>query len=129
VAGPTFPSGLNQNVITIDPHNPSNIYVGAADGVWFSHDWGQTLALLNWPVTRVSNVAIDPQDPTAIYVCTFAGLYQSLNGGATWRKLTLPSSSAPYTVTVSPADPNILLVGLSLPPSAAQARVLPSTDP
>ena len=131
VAGPTWQNYVgapNQNLITVDPHNLSNVYVGASDGVWFSGNWGLTFKRLAWPITQISNVVFDPQDPAAIYVCATGGFYQSLNGGTTWTKLSLPTSSSPYVATVSPVDENVLLVALSDGAGRQQGGVLRSMN-
>jgi uncharacterized protein (TIGR03437 family) len=131
VAGPTwqnYVAASNQNLISVDPHKPSNVYVGASDGVWFSGDWGLTFKRLTWPITQISNVIFDPQDSAAIYLCATGGFYQSLNGGATWTKLSLPTSSSPYVATVSPLDENVILVALSDGAGRQQGGVLRSVN-
>lgn len=131
VAGPTknnYVGAANQNVIAVDPHSPSHVYVGEADGVWSSSDWGVTFTLSSWPVTQVTEVVFDPITPGVIYVCSTGGLFQSINGGATWNKLSLPTSSWPYAATVSPTNSNVILVALADGAGREQGGVLRSID-
>ena len=131
VAGPSaegWVSAANQNRITIDPHNPSLIYVGAIDGVWSSTDWGITLRRLDWPMQQVTQIVPDPNDPQAIYVCASSGLYQSLNGGASWTQLAVPTNPYPYVAAVSPSDSNVILVAMSAGAGNYQGGILRSTD-
>ncbi len=131
VTGPTWQNYVpasNQNLIAIDPHAPSNVYVGASDGVWLSSDWGSNFNHLSWPITQVSQIAFDQLASGVIYVCSTGGFYQSINGGATWNKLSLPTSSSPYAAAVSPTNSNVILVALSNGAGRQQGGVLRSVD-
>jgi photosystem II stability/assembly factor-like uncharacterized protein len=131
VVGPTwrYYAPLEQgNLITINPKNPSNVYVAAYDGVWLSTDWGVTLNRLNWPMQQVANIAFDPQDANTIYVSSSSGLYQSLSGGLNWTLLNIPTSSMPVAATVSPVDSNTVLVALFEGAGKKGGGVLRSTD-
>ena len=131
VPGPVWQSyvdGPNQNLITIDPHNPATIYLAAFDGVWSSSDWGLTFERLGWPAQKVTQIVLDPSDPQAVYLCSLAGMYQSLDGGASWKKLALPSSHYPYSAAVSPRDSDVILVALNGGAGRSSGGVLRSTD-
>jgi hypothetical protein len=131
VNGPTwqnYVSASNQNLIAIDPHAPSNVYVGASDGIWLSNDWGSTFTHLSWPLTQVSQIVFDPLASGVIYVCSTGGFYQSMNGGTTWNKLPLPTSAAPYGAAVSPTDSNVILVALGDGAGRQKGGILRSTN-
>ena len=131
VTGPTwqnYVSASNQNLIAFDPRDPSKVYVGASDGVWFSSDWGSTFTHLSWPITQVSQVVFDSLSSGVIYVCSTGGFFQSMNGGATWNKLSLPTSSPPYAAAASPTNSNVILVALNNGAGRPQGGVLRSID-
>jgi photosystem II stability/assembly factor-like uncharacterized protein len=124
-----YVSAANQNLIAIDPRTPSTLYVGAADGVWQSTDWGQTLTRSNWPVSQVTQVVLDPTDPLAIYVCTRQGFYETYDGGAHWTVATLPTQNAyPYSAAISPQNNAVILIALNLGAGRQGGGVLRSTD-
>ncbi|MDH3269257.1 MAG: T9SS type A sorting domain-containing protein, partial [Ignavibacteria bacterium] len=113
---------------TIDPINPSTIYIGPANGgVWKSTDSG-----VNWtPLTdeqasmSMGAIAIDPTNPNNVYAgtgeATYSGasyygrgLLKSTDAGATWQHITsgLPSSTYFSRLKIRPNHPNELLAAL-----------------
>ena len=68
---------------TVDPRNPSRVFMciaegGSEPGLWRSDDAGETwTALEELPFPHAQRVSFDPSDPSIIYVSTF--------GGSVWR--------------------------------------------
>ncbi len=93
--------------VTIDPNNPSTIWVGTGenvggrhvgfgDGIYVSHDEGKSwknMGLKN--SEHLSKIIVHPEDPNKIYVASQGplwskggerGFYLSEDGGMTWEK-------------------------------------------
>lgn len=120
------PAGMSGRVsaVTVDPSNPSTIYVGAAaGGVWKSINGGISWRPLfdSQPVASVGAVAVDPTNPDVIWVGTGEGnprnsvsvgngIYRSDDGGMTWRHLGLEGTRHIYRVLINPHHPNIVYV-------------------
>lgn len=75
------------DVISLDPSNPKNLYVGTFyNGVYVSKDggstWSQSIA---GNATYITGFVIDPASPSSIYVSSITwGVLASANGGSTW---------------------------------------------
>ena len=90
--GSTWTAGANVNapsstaVLSVDPTNPSTVWVAATDGtVKKSTDGGvtfQTITALG-SNPKVS-VAIDPANPMRVYAATYTNVFETSDGGTTW---------------------------------------------
>ncbi len=87
--------GWYGNVISIDPNNTNNIYVGGVD-MMKSTDGGTTWNQLTYwdsyfgtPVVHADHHAItfDPSTPNTVFSGNDGGIYKSTDGGATWVAL------------------------------------------
>nr|WP_297915256.1 glycosyl hydrolase [uncultured Allomuricauda sp.] len=93
--------------VTIDPNNPSTIWVGTGenvggrhvgfgDGVYVSHDEGKTWKNMGLKESEhLSKIVVHPKNSQIIWVASQGplwnkggqrGLYKSVDGGATWKK-------------------------------------------
>ena len=98
----------------IDPVNPNALVLGYAD-VYRTASRG-----LFW--TKISNnltgsadekldaLAIAPSDPNIIYASNNNKLYKTTNLGANWTNSTPPGSAPITSITVHPANPNIVYI-------------------
>lgn len=133
------PSPLAQNeggnlsgrvpAIAVDPTNPNNVYIGAADGgVWKSTNGGTSWAPLtdNQPSLAIGALAIDPLNPNIILAGTgepfpanqftySSGLLMSTDAGATWTNIQQPFlqdgvvSYDPSQIAFDPQNDQIVL--------------------
>lgn len=138
-----FPGcGGNSQTLAVDAQNPAVVYAAAYDcqqtsqgfsqGIYESTDYGQTWSKLGWPITAPVMVAVDPTNDKNIFVGqTNGALEMSHDGGKSWNAEPIGQVQGntwwPVTLAVNPSSPNIVLVGLSGPPSAG-GGVLRSTD-
>jgi photosystem II stability/assembly factor-like uncharacterized protein len=116
--------------VTIDPNNPSTIWVGTGenvggrhvgfgDGIYVSHDEGKTWKNKGLKASEhISKVIVHPDNSQKIYVAVQGplwskggerGFYVSEDGGATWSK-TLGNNvwTGVTDIEMDPKDPNIL---------------------
>ncbi len=111
--------------LAIHPTEPRTVLAGADDGVYRSHDGGQSFERLNSPMNtlHVWKVAFDPADPDTIFAGTRpAALFRSKDGGRHWQKLQAemaeecPNVRVPRVtaLTVDPADRNIVWAGVEV---------------
>jgi len=116
--------------ITIDPSNPSTIWVGTGennnqrsvaygDGIYRSDDGGKSwnnMGLKN--SEHIGRIVVDPSDPQIVYVAAYGpvwaeggdrGVYKTTDGGKTWTNIKSVSS---YTgcndIVMDPRNPKIL---------------------
>jgi photosystem II stability/assembly factor-like uncharacterized protein len=80
-------TGLEVNVLAIDPKASGILYAGTTQGVFRSQDGGAT-----WKVTGfirpVTALVMDPVAASTIYIGTAAdGVFRSVDGGSTWSPL------------------------------------------
>jgi len=101
--------------ITVDPHNPSTVWVGTGenvggrhvgygDGVYKSLDGGTTWTHMGLAESEhLTKIVVHPKDPNTVFVASEGplwspggdrGLYKSTDGGATW-KLILDGGDEP----------------------------------
>jgi photosystem II stability/assembly factor-like uncharacterized protein len=69
--------------ITIDPTNPSKIYVGTKVGIYRSRDRGQNWAKNNG-LASAFTLAIDPSSPSILFAGRGKKIYKSVDGGINW---------------------------------------------
>lgn len=121
--------------IALDPTNPKVVWVGTGeswtrnsvsigDGIYKSTDGGETWTNVGLPNSeRIVRIIVDPKDGNTVYACVPGrlwsdsadrGLYKTTDGGRTWALvLAGPNlSTGCSSVTLNPADPDELLVGM-----------------
>ncbi len=116
--------------VTIDPHDPSTIWlgtgenvggrhVGYGDGVYRSRDGGASWENLGLKASEhIGTIIVHPDDPNVVYVACQGplwsaggerGLYKSADAGASWTKIL---GGGEYTgvneVRMDPRDPDVL---------------------
>lgn len=139
---PQYP-GNNPQVIAVDPQFTTNVYVaaqswnGQPQGIWESTDSGRHFAL-KWSTAQVpSLIAFDPANNQNIFIGEGDGTFQvSHDGGITWKSTMLgnagtqsdPVASWPVSLSVNPASPNLIMVGMAGPPQQSDGGVLISRD-
>jgi len=130
-------------VIAVDPTNPNNVFIGAADGgVWKSTNGGASWTPLtdNQPSLAIGALAIDPLNPNIIFAGTgepfpangftySAGLLRSTDAGATWTNIQQPflqdGVATAYELSQIAVDPDNDQIVLAASPTGA---LLSSSD-
>ena len=83
-----LPANAGNQMVVIDPAEPTRVYAGGAGGVYRSEDAGETwqAAGAGLPEGGAAALALDPRQPRRLYAATAAGaLYLSEDGAATWH--------------------------------------------
>lgn len=107
--------------ISIDPRNPSTVYIGAwsidnaGGGVFRSTDRGQTwTALAGMQGKSVRAMALAGSDSNVIVAGALDGVYRSSDAGQTWEKIT-PTSNGELknfeSVAIDPTNPQVIYAG------------------
>lgn len=100
---------------SVDPSNPSRIYLACGNGIVRSTDAGQTWRLVtDWRVSDVTAIVIDPTNGQTVYAASGWGLVRSRDGGDSWESVDqgLPERFS-RTITIDPQNPRRLLAGTS----------------
>ena len=119
--------------ITVDPQDPSTIYVGISNGaiafdpgayvpavgagIVKSIDAGMSWSPINFGLDDLNVVAIvvDPQTSSTVYAATDGGgVFKSINGGLAWapRSNGLPDEGEVYALAMDPLTPLTLYAGM-----------------
>jgi photosystem II stability/assembly factor-like uncharacterized protein len=123
------------NTITVDPQNPSTLYVSASSGLVKSSDAGTTwtVASTGLPTAYVQALVIDPVTPANLYAISAAKFFKSTDGAATWTMLDTSLNLPEYTyfpsLAIDPANPAHIFAATTVnqnagPPATAIARSL-----
>lgn len=123
-------SSYSIGCVTIDPVNPTTIWVGTGenvggrhvgfgDGIYVSHDAGKS-----WKNTglknseHISKIIVHPKDPDVVYAASQGplwskggdrGLYKTLDGGDTWVKVLGGNEWTGVTdVVMDPENPDCI---------------------
>ena len=144
---PQYP-GSNPQVIAVDPQSPAYVFAAAQawtdstgtnrpQGIYESTNYGVNFSL-KWPTTQIpSLIAFDPTNDRNMFIGEQDGTLQtSHDGGQTWTSTRLgstgtssaPVPSWPVSLSVNPANPNLVMVGMSGPPQQSDGGVLISSD-
>jgi len=97
------------NSISIDPVDPSRIYIGLDESLATSTNYGVSWNLRNNTVkSKVGHIAIAPADPSKVYVSSHTGFYKSLNFGSSWD--TAHDGIYVASINAMDVDPRMILV-------------------
>ncbi len=116
--------------ITLDPNNPHTVWVGTGenvggrhvgfgDGVYVSHDGGQSWKNSGLEKSEhISKIIVHPEDSNTIWVAAQGplwskggerGLYKSTDGGASWKQTLGDNQWTGVTdIVLDPRDPNVI---------------------
>ncbi|MEO0901601.1 MAG: glycosyl hydrolase, partial [Bacteroidota bacterium] len=116
--------------VTIDPNNPSTIWVGTGenvggrhvgfgDGIYVSHDEGKTWKNMGLKSSEhLSKIIVHPENSDVIWVASQGplwskggerGLYKSVDGGKTWKRTLGDSNWTGVTdVVIDFTNPDVL---------------------
>ncbi len=116
--------------VTMDPHNPSTIWVGTGennnqrsvaygDGVYLSKDAGASWTNMGLKESEhISKIIVHPDDSNTIWVAAVGplwskggdrGVYKSTDGGKTWKAtLSIDEHTGVADMIIHPTDPNVL---------------------
>lgn len=114
------PMGGDARELATDQSDPQHLLMGTIDGqIYETHDGAKTwsrLASFDHPGRYVDNIIIDPRDAKVIYVGMHkhkepGGFYKSTDGGQTWKESEELKAQAIHSLTQSPTNPDVLVVG------------------
>ncbi|WP_420399604.1 WD40/YVTN/BNR-like repeat-containing protein [Flagellimonas sp.] len=116
--------------VTIDPNNPSTIWVGTGenvggrhvgfgDGIYVSHDEGKTWKNMGLKSSEhLSKIIVHPENSNVIMVASQGplwskggqrGFYKSADGGKTWRKTLGNNEWTGVTdIAMDPTNPDVI---------------------
>jgi uncharacterized protein (TIGR03437 family) len=120
------PGGVN--VIAVAPSDPTQVFLATTAGVAKSTDYGVTMTPTSWPLSQTIAIAVHPKDPKTILVGSMGGLFRTADGGGTWTPVTTSGAGFVTTLAFDPADPSVVLAGMSQGPANGGAGVLRSHD-
>ena len=123
-------SSYSIGCVTIDPSNPSTVWVGTGenvggrhvgygDGIYRSTDGGQSWEHMGLKESQhISRIIVHPSNPEVVFVAAQGplwsqggerGLYKSADGGRSWRKVLGGNEWTGVTdVVMDPEDPDWL---------------------
>ena len=84
---------FNAAIVTVNPEDPEELYVGTNPGAYRSQDGGISWSRMGpkkwWRSSDVSvyGILVDPRDPNRIYCNTTDGGYRSTDRGRRWEQL------------------------------------------
>jgi photosystem II stability/assembly factor-like uncharacterized protein len=79
-------SDVRAQIVTIDPAEPTRVYLGTTEGLFVSSDDGRTWVRRTDRSITVNTIQIDPRDHRRLYLGTEnRGILVSEDAGATWK--------------------------------------------
>lgn len=106
-----FPSGLGS--LAVHPAEPQTLYAGTtSDGVFRSHDGGESWQQLPSRSFGVPDLAVDPKNPAHLYLlAAWERVYESRNGGESWaaRWDGLGDVLETVSLAVDPVEPFVYI--------------------
>ncbi|MEO7540083.1 MAG: YCF48-related protein [Pyrinomonadaceae bacterium] len=114
------PDGGDVRVVAIDPRDKNRLYLSTLDGhIHTSSDGGRSwnlLVNLNKPELILDQLFVDSRDSKIIYTSGHrhkgpGGFFRTTDGGLTWKEARELRSESIHSMTQSPRDPNIIVVG------------------
>ena len=120
--------GYGTTVLTIDPSQPTTLYLGTSSGVFRSTDrassWSPTKLQGNqaWAVAVAPGA--DASVPSTVYAGNAVGIFKSIDGGVNW----VPAMNGLamrfiLALAVDPNDPATVIAGGILPSAAFVTRL------
>ncbi|RYC52662.1 VPS10 domain-containing protein [Flagellimonas olearia] len=123
-------SSYSIGCVTIDPNNPSTVWVGTGenvggrhvgfgDGVYVSHDEGKTWTNMGLKTSEhISKIIVHPENSDIVWVAAQGplwskggerGLYKTTDGGKTWNRTLGDSEWTGATdLVMDPTNPDVL---------------------
>ena len=106
-------TGLTEGVSRLATPASGAFFAWTRDGLMRSDDGGASWRPLVLP-PGLTALAVDPTDHTILYARSGDGLHKSDDDAATWRLIHPVSERARATLAVSPADHQVLYLGLTV---------------
>ena len=98
--------------ISVDPSDPSLIYMNACSGIYRSNSKGEKWAKLPgipFSARRTYALLPDPADPKVIFAGTSEGLWRTKDGGTRWMLLT-SKNAVVRSIVMNPSKPTRVLI-------------------
>ena len=81
-----LPTALGVTGLFVAPNSDGRLFARAANGLYFSNDFGDHWAKYNFPLSAgdINDIAIPVSHDAPLLVATRVGLYTTVDGGASW---------------------------------------------
>ena len=122
-----WPDYYAAGVIVAAPSQAGRYYLGSADSVYRTDDWGETWSTDGYAEWWVEDLAVDPTNASRVYAGTAHGVYRSTNGAETWHDADegLPMDGGYHRrildLEIDPTQPNVSTQPQSLLAGASSA--------
>jgi hypothetical protein len=133
-------TGIECNVLIVDPANGQNVYLACSSGMFFSRDGGQNWTQGTGAFGDARSMALDATSPVNARILyagvTGQGVFQSTDGGGSWTAIlsqattVLATALCPTLTCVPPRTFGMFVVALAPPtaiPNPAGIQVLYAT--
>jgi len=114
-----FKNSANINDIIVSENTSGLIFLAAGGGLLKSSDNGnnwEEIKLITPSDSIINAMAVNPQNTQEIYYVTNTTFYRSLDGGENWKTIKMPTSAIGWKLLIDPKEPNIIYLGIKLPP-------------
>ncbi len=105
IGGNTDGRGAGERLV-VDPRDGKTLYYGSdQDGLWASHDGGQSFTKMTSPGQSLSLVMVDPVSSQTLYAGVFdgkGGLFVSTDGGASFHTVDGTPAEVPQHAVFAP---------------------------
>lgn len=108
---------VTQNMLLLDPNDPSHLYLGSQQGFSTSEDGGVSFKKLNLLLPKealpISAIGIDPHNSNVIFVAAKNELDKSTDKGATWsvRRFSTARSIINLIIPANIPDSMFIILG------------------
>lgn len=115
-----FPKKIGSGGFTsfsLNPSNPSHIFVVSGAGIFESLDaggtFGEITTIIPTGTLPIHSFAIDPTNSRIMYLGVEGKIYKTLDGGRSWQIKGIPSLAKVSQILIDPANPQRVYIVLS----------------
>lgn len=102
---------------SLNPSNPSYVFVVSGAGIFESSDAGETfeeiITIIPSGSLPIRSFAVDPANSNIMYLGVEGKIYKTLDGGKSWQIKNIPSVSNVSQILIDPVSSNRIYIVLS----------------